>query len=241
MEIVIRENINQYMQELKQWLAGTTDCGLEEMGDFFSARIDSYEKHMAVWDKAYEAFAKLVPTECENILDLGCGTGLELDEIWKRLPDVRVTGVDLCRDMLERLVKKHPDKALRVICEDYFQYDMAGQEWEVIISFESLHHFLPDKKQQLYQKIFGALREGGVFILGDYVACCEEEEALLQSVWREKRRRYQIPEDRFVHFDIPLTLEHETALLRMAGFSEVSAVDCVNGATMLCGRKGRRG
>lgn len=237
MEIIIREDIDQYMQELKQWLAEISDGGLEEMSDFFSARIDGYEDHMVVWERAYRRFADLIPTTCEHILDLGCGTGLELDEIWKRLPKVRVTGVDLCQDMLDRLVKKHPDKEIETVCGDYFQYDMAGRAWEVILSFESLHHFLPDKKLQLYHNIHEGLRSGGMFILGDYIACCEEEEKLLQSVWREKRARYQIPEGQFVHFDIPLTLEHETDLLRTAGFSEVAAVDCIEGATLICAVK----
>ncbi len=33
-------------------------------------------------------FADILPLECRKILDLGCGTGLELDRIWKRNPDI---------------------------------------------------------------------------------------------------------------------------------------------------------
>lgn len=233
----IRENIEIHMQELKKWLEETASVELEDMDGFFTRRIDGYEEHMSIWAKAYERFAQLLPEECEQVLDLGCGTGLELDEIWKQNPQLAVTGVDLCQTMLDKLREKHSDKQLTTVCEDYFVYDMSCEKWDAVISFESLHHFLPEKKSKLYQKIFDALKPGGQFILGDYIACCDEEEELLQGVCLEKRRRAQIPEEVFVHFDIPLTLEHEGALLRKVGFAEVEAVDCIEGATMLIARK----
>lgn len=52
-----------------------------------------------------------------------------------------------------------------------------------------------------------------MFLLGDYIACCEEEEELLRGVYLQKRKGSAIPEHQFVHFDIPLTLEHESRIL----------------------------
>ena len=67
-EIKIRENIEQHMQELKEWLDETADVELEEMGDFFTRRIGDYEAHMAIWSRAYQRFAELSPffTETEK-------------------------------------------------------------------------------------------------------------------------------------------------------------------------------
>lgn len=235
--MVIRENIEKHMQELKAWLAETADQKLEEMDGFFAAIIDGYEEHMAVWEKAYQRFAECLPEGCDEILDLGCGTGLELDEIWKRNPHVAVTGIDLCQTMLDKLQEKHEDKQLNCICADYFQHDLGEDAWDAVISFESLHHFLPGKKKELYQKIYHALKYGGVFLLGDYIACCEEEEELLQNVCFEKRKKAQIPEEQFVHFDIPLTLEHELELLKEVGFQAITVADSIAGATILEARK----
>jgi len=229
----IREDIQTYMKDLKEWLDTQKDVRLEEMGAFFAARLGDYEEHMAIWTPAYQRFSQLVPQTCENILDLGCGTGLELDWLWQKMPHLAVTGVDLCRDMLEKLEKKHPDKQLTTVCEDYFHYDMGSMKWDAVISFESLHHFLPDKKLGLYRTIYESLRPGAPFLLGDYVACCEEEEELLRQVWRDKRRQAGIPEEQFVHFDIPLTLEKEISLLGQAGFARCEAVDCIRGAAIL--------
>ena len=78
---------------------------------------------------------------------------------------------------------------------------------------ESLHHFLPERKEELYRKIYCSLKQGGIFILGDYIACCNEEEELLRGVHLNKRKQSAIPENCYVHFDIPLTLEHEKEFL----------------------------
>ncbi len=208
----------KYLQDLKQWLHETSDSPLEEMSDFFTKRLDGYEEHMSVWEKSYRLFAQALPSGCQEILDLGCGTGLELDHIWQKDPDIKVTGVDLCQSMLDKLLEKHSDKHLTTVCQDYFQYDFGYGVWDAVVSFESLHHFLPEGKRELYRKIYHGLKKGGVFLLGDYIACCDEEEELLRSVYLKKRKQSPIPDNHFVHFDIPLTLEHESRLLQDAGF-----------------------
>ncbi len=97
------QSMEEYMQGLKQWLQDTKDSPLEEMSDFFTKRLQGYEEHMLVWEESYRIFAEILPLECRKILDLGCGTGLELDRIWRRDPDIEVTGVDLCQSMLDKL------------------------------------------------------------------------------------------------------------------------------------------
>lgn len=233
MDVIIRENIDKYMRELETWLVQTADEPPEEMAGFFSARLGMYEDHMSVWQKAYEAFAQLLPDHCSVVLDLGCGTGLELDVLYKRYPQLHVTGVDLCQDMLDALRQKHGDKCLDVVCADYLKVDMGAESWDAVISFESLHHFFPEQKAQLYAGIHRALKPGGVFLLGDYIAACDAEEQLLQKVYWEKRKRFGIPEGQFIHFDIPLTLAHETELLTAAGFGEITVDGCIDGATLL--------
>lgn len=225
----------KYMQDLKQWLHDTSDSPLEEMSDFFTKRLDGYEEHMSFWEKSYRLFAEAFPFECRKILDLGCGTGLELDHLWQKDPDLEVTGVDLCQNMLDKLLEKHSDKQLTTVCQDYFQYDFGCKKWDAVISFESLHHFLPERKKELYLKIYNSLKDGGIFISGDYIACCDEEETLLRNVYLQKRRESAIPDHYFVHFDIPLTLEHESRLLRNAGFIIEKVV--VDSATIITAKK----
>lgn len=233
MGIVIREDIEKSMRELKKFIAESKDVSLEGMSEFFTKRVDGYEEHMDFWKDAYKKFAQLLPRDNMKVLDLGCGTGLEIEEIWKLYPNTYITGVDMCRDMLDKLCAKKGDKKLKVVCEDYFKYDFGKECYDAVISFESLHHFTADKKVKVYKKIYNSLKEGSPFILGDYIACCDEEEQLLQKVLVEKRKKFNVPDDKFVHFDIPLTLEHEIEVLKEAGFKDISVPDSINGATLI--------
>ena len=231
MDIKIRSNEKLYMEELKSWLREEGETPLEEMGSFFEKQVDGYEEHMSVWKEAYRKMALLVPEGTENILDLGCGTGLELDEIFKVQPEVCVTGIDLCPAMLEKLKEKHGDKKINIICGDYFTVDLGKEIYDLAISFESLHHFTLNQKKELYRKIYQALKDGGIFIECDYIACCEEEEKILYCEYLSKREKATV--NGFVHFDIPLTAEHEIEALNFAGFKSIDVIDSINGATFI--------
>ena len=67
---------------------------LEKMSDFFEAHIDGYEEHMLETVKGckegYQILAELVPVQTKKIIGLGCGPGLELDEIFIRFPQMSV-------------------------------------------------------------------------------------------------------------------------------------------------------
>lgn len=112
MELTIRADVSTHMRELKQWLAQTRDEPAEDMNGFFAARVDTYEAHMSVWDKAYGRVAELTPGDCGPLLDLGCGTGLELDRIFARWPELAVTGVDLCAACWKSCVRSMPGGGL---------------------------------------------------------------------------------------------------------------------------------
>ena len=72
---------------------------LEKMDEFFDARIDGYDEHMKRNIEGASGFyaytASLLPAagEC-RILDLGCGTGLELEAYFDLNPSAKVTGID---------------------------------------------------------------------------------------------------------------------------------------------------
>lgn len=228
---MIRENIPQHMEELKAWLQETEDDRLEDMAGFFRVRLDGYEDHMAIWKDAYLEMERRLPDHVETLLDLGCGTGLELDAILAKRPHLCVTGIDLCPQMLAKLHQKHPQ--VQTVCADYFRHDLGEDLYDAVINFETLHHFTPEAKAGLYKNIHRALRPGGCYLQAEYVACCAEEETLLWDTFRRKKQRDGIPDGTFVHFDAPLTLEHELALLRGAGFKDAHSPISINGACFI--------
>ena len=204
---------------IKQWLKSTEDEPLETMSGFFDRRVDSYEDHMRPWRAYYRWLGELIPAQAETLLDLGCGTGLELDEIFRLHPDIRVTGIDLAPGMLARLREKHPERKLTLTVGDYLTVPLAPCAFDVAVAFETLHHFPPETQLGLFRRIFAALRPGGMLLEGDYIAESDEMETYLFQELARRRARQHVPEGTFVHFDTPLTLAHELSLLRQAGFT----------------------
>ena len=204
---------------IKQWLKSTEDEPLETMSGFFDRRVDSYEDHMRPWRAYYRWLGELIPAQAETLLDLGCGTGLELDEIFRLHPDIRVTGIDLAPGMLARLREKHPERKLTLTVGDYLTVPLAPCAFDVAVAFETLHHFPPETKLGLFRRIFPALRPAGMLQEADYNAESDEMETYLFQELARRRARQHVPEGTFVHFDTPLTLAHELSLLSQAGFT----------------------
>ena len=195
---------------------------LEEMADFFNARADSYDDHMLVnLGEFYEMIATCIDKPIERLLDLGCGTGLELKQLFEKYPDTEVTGIDMSAEMLKKLKEKFPDKKLRLICGSYFDVDFKGGAegmYDCVLSTYSLHHFSQESKLVLYKKIYDCLKPGGTFVFGDYTVMTNEQQKMLLEENEVHRKKQGIADGKFYHFDTPFTAETEVKLMKSAGF-----------------------
>ena len=214
---------------------------LEPMADFFAARVEDYDEHMLEnvegCREGYQKMAELIPPNAKDLLDLGCGTGLELDAIFARRAELSVVGIDLCDAMLEKLKQKHSDKDLTLIRGDYFQADFGADRFDVAVSFETLHHFSYEKKLGLYQRIFNALHSDGVYIECDYMVETQDEEDALMAQNEALRREQGISSEDYYHFDTPFTVEKQTELLKRAGFSKIQKLFRMGGTVLLIAKK----
>ena len=159
---------------------------LEKMGEFFDARLSGYEEHqLTCIDSAKEFYpytASCLPQIAgTRLLDLGCGTGLELGYYFELVPSAEVTGIDLAPGMLEALRNKFPDKNMTLILGSYFDVPFGENSFDAAVSVESLHHFTGEEKIRLYEKLLKALKPGGSFILTDYFAKSDEEECFRRA------------------------------------------------------------
>lgn len=199
---------------------------LEKMDAFFEKRIADYDEHMMTEiegaDEFYKFTASQLPKEAEaKILDLGCGTGLELEEYFSLNPSACITGIDLSEAMLNALKAKLPDKNLNLICRSYFDVELEADYYNAVVSVESLHHFTAERKLSLYKKLFHSLKPNGYFVLTDYFAESKELEKLYFELFEKLKQEQGIADNEFYHYDTPLTVEHEIAVLKEAGFSSV--------------------
>lgn len=197
---------------------------MEEMRSFFEARVEGYDAHMLSniegMADTYAHVANVLPDHMHTLLDLGCGTGLELEGVFSRFPGAKVTGVDMTQAMLDALRAKYAGKQLTLLCGSYFDVEFGESAFDAAVSVQSLHHFNMEEKTPLYARICAALVPGGVYVEADYMA---EDAAMRDALFAEKARMMAEmgnPEG-FFHFDTPLTVEDQMQAMRMAGFETV--------------------
>lgn len=220
-----------------------TMSALEKMDEFFNARADTYDNHMLEelqLDEFYAEVCAQFPAlrEEDRLLDLGCGTGLELDRLFVRCRGLYVTGIDVSAAMLKQLEGKYPNKNLCLIQDSYFDVPFGEGTYDYVLSTYSLHHFSKAQKEALYQKIYGALKPSGIFVLGDYTVKTAQEEAQYLAESRLLLEERGLA-DGALHIDTPLTKDTETDLLRKTGFLAIRTARQWESTTILVAAKMR--
>ncbi|MEH1834442.1 MAG: class I SAM-dependent methyltransferase [Nostoc sp.] len=106
---------------------------------------------------------KQLPAHCENVLDIGCGTGLFSRLLAKRAD--RVIAIDLSPKMIEVAKQKsrqHPKIDYQVA--DILQWEFPVKQFNAIVSIATVHH-LP--LENLLHNLQTALKPGGKLVILD--------------------------------------------------------------------------
>jgi len=219
---------------------------LEKMDDYFNSLAAEYTNriladHPNLYE-FYEKIASLVDFDGANpkLLDLGCGTGLELERLFAKYPHMNVTGIDLSAEMLKELENKYKDKNINLICGSYFDVEL-GNDFDVVLSVYSLHHFNEAEKLELYKKVYDSMKSGSLYIEGDKTAKTEEQQLFHFAELERLKKEQNLSEDSFYHYDTPLTAENQVKLLKSAEFTDVKIIRHVEneimGETIITARK----
>lgn len=100
-----------------------------------------------------------------RILDLGCGTGLNLFALAEALPHATLTGVDFSAPSIvqtEATRRRHPAAArMTFVNADYLAFE--GGPYDVIVS-ETVLHTIPGSTETLFGKITRDLASGGLLV-----------------------------------------------------------------------------
>lgn len=202
----------------------------EPMGAFFDSRAEGYEAHMREdpdFDSFYAGATEMLPISGEKleILDLGCGTGLELEALFARLPNARVTCIDLSEAMLAKLRGKYKDKLsqLVVIRASYLDWEYPAAAFDHAVSVYTMHHFLEPRKLEIYRKIHASLKPGGVYVEADFMVDGAMMEEYLARYRQIVAARGETAADGAMHIDIPFTVPVQKRLLAEAGFTSVES------------------
>jgi ubiquinone/menaquinone biosynthesis C-methylase UbiE len=103
-----------------------------------------------------------------KVLDIGCGTGL-LSLKFLKAADCSITGIDNSKDMLaifkDKVKRLNLNKKVALKSMDANSLKFNNDSFDIIASVVTLHH-LKNKHRPL-KKIYGILKPGGLFIIGD--------------------------------------------------------------------------
>jgi tRNA (cmo5U34)-methyltransferase len=198
------------------------------------------------FDIYYGTLVQLAQVENENprILDLGAGTGLLTQLLWKKHPQARFQLVDMAPEMLNIAKNRFSgQESFEYINEDYLKYDFDGL-FDMIVSSLSIHHLNHSDIKSLYQKAYDHLNPGGLFLNADEViAPNSHSEETYQENWLEVIQQANLEEDdkavilERMKFDNPATLEDNINWLKEAGFKDVDVYYKYYNFVVLYGRK----
>ncbi len=216
----------------------------EPMKDFFNTRVDGYDKHMRInvasFEKIYTTIATPITCSYEplKILDLGCGTGLELDAVFQKTPNALITGIDLSKEMLCKLEEKYVSKKpqLSLIVGSYLETPFPELTYDFVLSVMTLHHLTRSEKSRIYDKIHKTLKKGGIYIEGDYVVNPLEAEKRFQQ-YNIIKETYKIEDMHNYHVDIPFTKQAQIELFHKAGFHSIEIVNELENACVFTCKK----
>ena len=126
----------------------------------------------------HESLLKHIPQNCENALEIGCGTGTFARLLAKRCR--RVIALDLSPEMIRvaRLRSKEFDN-LEFHQVDAMSWEFPTSHFDYICSIATLHHV---QQRDLLIKMKNALKPGGVLVVLDLVNSTSLFELMLDVI-----------------------------------------------------------
>jgi 2-polyprenyl-6-hydroxyphenyl methylase/3-demethylubiquinone-9 3-methyltransferase len=102
------------------------------------------------------------------ILDLGCGEGAVTQELVRRFPDARVTGIDISPSV-GRLYRGEPHRV--TFQQDTIEHFAARNPgtFDLVVVCDVLHHIRPEQRADFLRGAAGALKPGGLLILKEWI------------------------------------------------------------------------
>jgi len=169
----------------------------------------------------------------DRVVDLGCSTGTFLLELESRLSiDLDLIGIDNSSPMIARATAKGIGMGSRVqfLQSDILQYQL--KKCKGIVANYTLQFIRPLYRQQVVEKIFAGLVEGGVFLFTEKLISPNPKlhKIMVDIYHRYKENRgysrYEIAQKReaLENVLIPYTMEENLELIKRVGFKWVEVI-----------------
>ena len=204
----------------------------------FNLIAEEYDKNRRLFipcfDGFYEETTRFVAANIgtpKRIADLGAGTGL-LSQFWfQHFPSAEYVLVDVADEMLNVAKRRFANLKNVAYCTMNYAHELPEGRFDVMMSALSIHHVEDEDKKRLFERIYEALPDGGVFV--NYDQFCGGS-AMMNS-WYDVYWEGQLATSGLTDKDIALwrerkkldrecSVEQELAMLSACPFREVKCV-----------------
>ncbi len=161
----------------------------------------------------------------ERVLDLGCGTGSLMQVFLDAFPEAGIYGIDFDPVLLplaEQRLRSYGARSRLILA------DLRSEGWraelpdtvDAVISATALHWLTEAQSANLYRRLAGLLRPGGLFVNADHVASRHPQ---VQELWERNRQAMRRAEGRQGGEDWEAFWEAYAQALGLSGGRRVTA------------------
>lgn len=144
---------------------------IRELFDQCATKYDQDRPRLVpCFDEFYGTAMRMIslPSDTDSCaLDLGAGTGLFAAMVTQAFPSLHIHLTDISEAMLLRAQQRFANNPLVTYAVQEHLQLSAISKYDLTLSALSIHHLEHPDKQDLFRKIYCALRPGGVFINAD--------------------------------------------------------------------------
>lgn len=133
-----------------------------KISEFFDSKAQSWDQHETKSQEEISSFSSKLPIkEGMKVLDIGCGTGIITDDLYK-LSKNEVIGIDISSKMIDIAMQKHKSNPnITFECGDFLK--LNNPIFDCAVIFNAYPHFLD--RHALKEALFKSLTPQGIFIL----------------------------------------------------------------------------
>ncbi|WP_347157725.1 class I SAM-dependent methyltransferase [Pontibacter chitinilyticus] len=131
--------------------------------------------------------AKYTNPAATTLLDIGCGAGNYTLKMLFKLPHLSCTLIDLSQPMLDRARERVAAETKGEVLtrqSDIREIELGAAQYDIVLAGAVLHHLREEQEwEQVFRKIYKALKPGGSFWISDLVV--QELEAVTALFWNK--------------------------------------------------------
>ena len=103
-----------------------------------------------------------------KILDVACGTGRFVQDLFKTKKEIKYYGLDSSKKMLKKLKDKTNDKSINLYCQDASKIPFKDKTFDITYSFHLLWHLEKQDQIKIIKEMIRVTKDGGIIIIDAY-------------------------------------------------------------------------